>query len=215
VAAGKSTLAAALQHALVERGIDSTVLCTDCFLHPNAALDAGGLSMRKGFPESFDTEALAQCLRALRGGGGGVRVPVYSHQTYDIVAGSHAEVARGDVVIVEGVNVFWSPVVDALDIGIYIDAEDADLRQWFLTRFDALCEAARDDPQSFYRPLAGMPEADRRSLADAAWSAINLVNLHTHIAPSRARAHYVVRKAADHTWASVSAGPMRSTKLSQ
>ena len=43
--------------ALRGRGLDAISVATDGFLLPNAVLDQRGLTMRKGFPESFDTDA--------------------------------------------------------------------------------------------------------------------------------------------------------------
>jgi type I pantothenate kinase len=63
----------------------------------------------------------------------------------------------------------------------------------------ALCDAARDDPSSFYAPLGALGEEVRRTVADAAWEGVNAVNLREHIAPTRARATWVLRKGPDHT----------------
>jgi type I pantothenate kinase len=65
VAAGKSTFAAALAAALP---VSAAVVASDGFLHPNAELAARGLSERKGFPESYDTGALAAFVDAVRAG---------------------------------------------------------------------------------------------------------------------------------------------------
>src|SRR4051812_21881594 len=90
VAVGKSAAAAALTEALVA---DTTrapvsVVCTDGFLYPNRDLAARGIMERKGFPESFDHDALARFLIAVRGGAPEAHAPVYSHATYDIVDGA-------------------------------------------------------------------------------------------------------------------------------
>ncbi len=67
VASGKSTLALALKQALGGlKQVDH--VSTDGFLLPNAVLAERGLSLRKGFPESYDQPALARALTAIRQG---------------------------------------------------------------------------------------------------------------------------------------------------
>ena len=66
VAAGKSTLAAALAEALRPQSVETA--STDGFLLPNATLAERDLLLRKGFPESYDHAALEGALAALRRG---------------------------------------------------------------------------------------------------------------------------------------------------
>ena len=99
VAVGKSAAAAALAQAF---GTDTSrapvsVVCTDGFLYPNRELSARGLMERKGFPESFDHDALARFLVTVRGGAPETRAPVYSHATYDIVEGETQVVEQPSV----------------------------------------------------------------------------------------------------------------------
>jgi type I pantothenate kinase len=198
VAAGKTTTAEKLRHLLEAEGHRVDVLGTDAFLLPNAVLDERSLAMRKGFPESFDTPALDACLRTL-GAGGTVEIPVYSHETYDRVPGEGRVLGGSDVVVIEGVNALQPPVVDHLDLSVYVDADEADLQAWFLERFVALCELATPGDGTFYGGLASLPRASRLRIARTAWDEINAVNLRDHIAPSAARATYVLRKGRDHT----------------
>jgi type I pantothenate kinase len=203
VAAGKSTTADALRHHIEAAGRTVGLLATDAFLWPNDELGRRSLSMRKGFPESYDVEALAVALRRLRAGAT-VEVPVYSHRTYDQVAGEVSVIAGStDVVVVEGVNALQPEVAAELDVSIYVEAEEDDARTWFLRRFGDLCDAARDDPGSFYAPLASVDDDVRQTVADAAWDGINLVNLRQHIAPTRSRATWVLRKGPDHAVRSI------------
>jgi type I pantothenate kinase len=207
VAAGKSTTAEALRHHIEAAGRTVGLLATDAFLWPNAELERRALSMRKGFPESYDVEELVAVLRRLRAGAT-VEVPVYSHRTYDRVAGETSVIEGStDVVVVEGVNALQPAVADELDVSIYVEADEADARTWFLRRFLELCDAAGDDPDSFYAPLAAVDEDVCRSVADAAWDGINLVNLREHIAPTRSRATWVLCKGPDHVVRSIE-GPV-------
>ncbi len=198
VAAGKSTTADALRRHLEAGGCTVQLLATDAFLWPNDELERRGLTMRKGFPESYDVEHLVAALRDLRAGRA-VEVPVYSHRTYDRLPGEAQRLDPAtDVVVVEGVNVLQPEVAAELSASVYVDADEGDARTWFLRRFMALCDAARDDPSSFYAPLGALGEEVRRTVADAAWEGVNAVNLREHIAPTRARATWVLRKGPDH-----------------
>jgi type I pantothenate kinase len=199
VAAGKSTTADALRRHLEAGGCTVALLATDAFLWPNDELERRGLTMRKGFPESYDAEALVAALRDLKAGRA-IEVPVYSHRTYDRLPG---EVQRVDpateVVVVEGVNVLQPDIAAELSASVYVHAAEDDARAWFLRRFLEMCEAAREDPSSFYAPLADLGDRVRRTVADAAWEGVNLVNLREHIAPTRARSTWVLSKRPDHS----------------
>jgi type I pantothenate kinase len=202
VGVGKSTLAAEVRDRLAGDARAVEIVCTDDFLLPNAELERLDLAMRKGFPGTFDDAGLDEALRVLRSGAE-VRAPVYSHETYDRVPGAERRLGPADVVIVEGVNALLPPVVDHLDVAVYIDASEDDMVAWFVERFLALCEAARHDERSFYRGFSGMSADQQRGIAEWTWREINGVNLHEHIAPSRARATLVLTKRLDHTIAPI------------
>lgn len=195
VCVGKTTLAGVLAAALARAGRAPAVICTDAFLLPNDELDDRGLSYRKGFPESFDVVGLEQCLINVRKGP--VDIPVYSHATYDVLEGQAATV-DGDVIIVEGVNVLQEPVIRHLDLAIYVDADDADVKGWFIERFLRLRDAGRTDPSSFYAAMADFEDVAVEGIAHGVWEAVNVPNLDQHIRPGRGRAHVVVVKAKDH-----------------
>ena len=198
VAAGKSTTAEAIRRHLEDGGCSVALLATDAFLWPNEELERRGLTMRKGFPESYDVETLVAALRGLRAGRL-VEAPVYSHRTYDRLPGEvHRLDPATDVVVVEGVNVLQPEVAAELTASVYVHAAEEDAQRWFFGRFLDLCEAAKDDSGSFYAPLAFLADGVRRSVADAAWEGVNLVNLREHIAPTRTRATWVLRKGPDH-----------------
>lgn len=197
VSVGKSTTAAILRDLLAEHGVRTDVVCTDCFLHDNAVLAARDLLMRKGFPETFDVEAMEMALRRLRDGHGPVPVPVYSHETYDIVPGQQLTVGDADVVVVEGVNALQPPATEYYDVAVYVDADEADVRRWFVDRFLELCRAGADGA-GFYAMFGDMTDEARAAVAHGAWHGINGPNLREHIAPSRHHATFVLRKTSDH-----------------
>ena len=206
VAVGKSTAVRAVARGLEGRGRRVQTLSTDAFLLPNNVLTARGLLMRKGFPESYDDEAIEEVLGRLRAGAA-VTVRVYSHDVYDIVPGASDTVHPADVVLVEGVVALQPPTVRHLALRVYIDAPEACVREWFAERFVRLTEAAATDPASYYHGFSGVPLEQVRRVAEAAWDGINGPNLHEHIAPSASNADIVVRKAADHSVADIRVVP--------
>lgn len=200
VAAGKSTLAAQIAGAL-GAALRVEQVATDGFLLPNAVLEARGLLLRKGFPESYDVSALRDTLHAARAGA--VRIPGYSHSLYDIDPALGRTIDRPDILLVEGLG--FAPdaggetAADALDSLLYLDAAEADLEHWFLERFMRLWHAAATDPASFYNNFRHMDEAQARAFArTAVWEGINLPNLRDHISTVQPRADILVRKSRDH-----------------
>lgn len=197
VASGKSTLAEAVVDALVAEGTSAELVTTDGFLLPNAVLAARGLTMHKGFPESYDVEALTAFVDAVHAREEGLRVPVYSHVTYDVEPGAGRRLASCRVAVVEGVNTLGA-LDGRLDVGVYLHAAEADLERWYVARFRALCAEARSDPTSFYRTFASMAPDEVDAIALSTWRGINLVNLRDHILPTRDLADVVVTKGPDH-----------------
>ena len=205
VAVGKSTFARVLQ-ALLSRWPDHPnvgLITTDGFLYTNAVLEQRGLMDRKGVPESYDTRALLTFLRNVKSGAAAVEAPVYSHVVYDIVDQTTV-IERPDILILEGLNVLQVNntdtefVSDYFDFSIYVDADEADILDWFLARFMKLRESVFQDPDSFFRHFAELDDDEAISVATGIWHDINGRNLRENIAPTRDRASLVLRKAADH-----------------
>jgi len=194
VAVGKSTLARTIAEGL---GGEVEVVATDCFLKPNGELEAAGLGMKKGFPETYDTDAFHAFLGDLAAGRT-AQTPVYSHVTYDVVPGEMRALDGAGVVIVEGINVLQTEAARGhLGLSLYLDADPAHAKAWYLAGLYGIIEA---DPQSFFASLD--PER-RDALFETAWTHLNLVNLHEHIAPTAAFADVIVRKGVDHAIAEV------------
>jgi type I pantothenate kinase len=198
VAVGKSTIAEALAAAFSARGRRSLVVATDAFLFPNSVLTERNALYRKGFPETYDWEAMVAFVRAVKAGAGDVRIPVYSHAVYDIVPEQSTVVSRADLVFLEGVVALQPPVVGLVDATVYVDADEADVKRWFAERFVRLTREARAGAASFYELFAGMSDDEVRKTADGTWDAINGPNLHEHIEATRANAMIVVSKGPDH-----------------
>lgn len=206
VAVGKSTFARILQ-ALLCRWPDHPqvdLLTTDGFLYPNAVLEERGIMDRKGFPESYDTRALLAFLRAVKSGQAEVQAPVYDHLHYDIVPGESVVVRRPDIVIVEGLNVLQVDreatefVSDYFDFSIYVDADEADIEEWYVQRFFALRESVFRNPDSYFRHFAELTDAEAEATARGIWERINGRNLRENIAPTKNRASLILHKAGDH-----------------
>lgn len=212
VAVGKSTVSRVLQ-ALLSRlswrpAVD--LVTTDGFLFPNVVLESRDLMNRKGFPESYDRRTLVRFLAAARSGQPEVAVPVYSHLTYDIVPGARQVVRRPDILIVEGLNVLQSAsaaggriptvlVSDFLDFTIYLDANPAHIRQWYIDRFLALCDGAFRDPASYFHKYSALSRDEAIGTAGQIWDDINGPNLRHNILPTRRRARIILEKAEDHS----------------
>ena len=211
VAVGKSTTARVLQ-ALLARWTNVPkvdLVTTDGFLLPNAVLDREGLMEKKGFPESYDLPALLLFLSDVKAGRRPVRAPIYSHLVYDVMPNQWIEVDRPDILIVEGVNVLQTgrlprdgkavPVVsDFFDFSVYIDAEEAVLREWYIKRFLTLRDTAFHDPRSYFHRYAALSDEEATATALAIWERTNLANLEENILPTRPRATLILKKGADH-----------------
>lgn len=211
VAAGKSTTARILQALLRQWfGHDSVALVTtDGFLYPNRELEARGLLRRKGFPESYDQQALVRFVYDIKSGKPETRAPVYSHLIYDIVPGEQQVIAQPDVLIIEGLNVLQTVatrprhtpsvfVSDFFDFSIYLDADETLLRRWFLQRFLRLRETAFRDRSSYFHRYTELSEEEAIAFAELIWDEINLVNLRENVLPTRERARLILGKGERH-----------------
>ena len=211
VAVGKSTTARILQ-ALLARWPNHPkvdLVTTDGFLLPNATLEREELMERKGFPESYDVQALLRFLSEIKAGRGEVRAPLYSHLTYDVLEDQHVVVDQPDILILEGLNVLQPGrlprdgkaipfVSDFFDFSIYIDAPEDVIRRWYVERFRTLRETAFRDPASYFHRYAAIGEEEAVRIAGEIWARTNLVNLRDNILPTRQRANLILSKGADH-----------------
>jgi type I pantothenate kinase len=205
VAVGKSTAARLVVRLLASLRPDWRVelVTTDGFLMPNAALEERGILARKGFPESYDRRALVRFVADLKSGVEEVRAPVYSHLRYDIVDGETQVVRAPDVVMLEGVNVLQRGsgrvyVSDFVDFALYLDAEEDDVRRWYLSRFLALRNGAFQRPESYFHRYASLSDDEAVEVATGIWERTNRPNLLNNIQPTRPRADVLLEKGPDH-----------------
>jgi type I pantothenate kinase len=211
VAVGKSTVSRLLRALLSRWPTHPQVdlVTTDGFLLPQRVLAARGLLDRKGFPESYDLRALVRFMADVKAGVPEVFAPVYSHLAYDIVPGELQVVRQPDIVLVEGLNVLQTGsgsrgrplqmfVSDFFDFSIYVDAQDADIEQWYIERFLQLRDTVFTDPSSYFHKYAHLSAEDAVDTARHLWRSINLINLRENVQPTRERAHLVLEKGRDH-----------------
>ncbi|MDR1187398.1 MAG: type I pantothenate kinase [Bifidobacteriaceae bacterium] len=212
VAVGKSTVARLLVE-LMARWPDTPrvqLLPTDGFLHSNAELARRGLTDRKGFPESYDRGSLLRFLAKVKGGAARVEAPTYSHLRYDVQPDQTMVVTQPDVLIVEGLNVLQAArtgwrgadelvVSDFFDFSIYVDADEAPIRRWYVDRFLALRHTAFTDPDSYFHRYASMSAAQATAFAQSVWDSVNSPNLQSNILPTRSRASLILHKGPDHS----------------
>jgi type I pantothenate kinase len=211
VAVGKSTTARVLQ-ALLARWPNVPqvdLVTTDGFLYPNAILEREKLMDRKGFPESYDLQALLRFLTDVKAGRRPTRAPIYSHLVYDVVPHHWVEVDRPDILIVEGLNVLQAGrlprdgevipfVSDFFDFSVYLDADEDVLKAWYVSRFLTLRGTAFSDPKSYFHRYSKLTDAEAVETATDIWTRINLVNLHENILPTRRRADLILKKGESH-----------------
>lgn len=187
VAAGKTTFARALRRSLLRRvGTPVEIASTDGFLRSDSALEREGLLERKGFPESYDHDALARFFEALQLGAASVRVPHYCHRTRGVARES--QLARPRWLIVEGVYALQPVRASGLPYcSVFLDAAPAAIEDWYLRRV-------------FW--VYGQPRGERavelRERALSCYERVNRANYLAHIAPLRSQADVVLHKASDH-----------------
>jgi len=207
VAAGKSTFSRVLQAVLSRWPHHPRVelVTTDGFLYPNKTLMDRGLMRRKGFPESYDQGAIVEFLARIKAGENGVRMPVYSHEIYDIKPNEYREIEHPDILIFEGLNVLQIPkgteivCSDYFDFSVFLDADEEDLQNWYVERVLLLQRTAFQKPESFFYEHRHLTQEQTREWALKIWREINLANLRENILPTRQRASVVWRKNNDHT----------------
>ncbi len=207
VSVGKSTTARILQNLLSSwpepKKVD--LITTDGFLYPLSVLKEKNILDKKGFPISYDTTKLVRFLADIKSGKENVRAPIYSHLTYDIVPDEFNVVDRPDILILEGLNVLQAPtshhkcfVSDFVDFSIYVDADEALLKDWYVARFLKFRQSAFSDPHSYFKNYAKLSEEEAIQTAGKIWDNINGLNLKENILPTRERANLILCKGKNH-----------------
>jgi type I pantothenate kinase len=211
VAVGKTCFAAKLKWELLQRRVCDAIeaVSTDGFLLSNAQLQSNRQIDRKGFPEAYDSAALAQFLRDALAGRPKLHYPVYSHEAYDVVPGEGHTIDLPQILIVEGVNILQSKGAAqgavgarhlpdlAFDLTIFLRADEDVVFGWYLNR---TLQVRRHE---IAEGAGGATDPLRREkIAETArwkWHHINLPNYHQNIALALDTADVVIEKNPDHT----------------
>jgi type I pantothenate kinase len=197
VASGKSTATALL--ADIFRSINPNLavfqISTDCFLLPTAELTKRNLMGQKGFPVSYDWDAQIGFLKKLRSGEKEFQLPIYSHESYDILTDRFNEIKNPDVIFMEGLNLLQPNHAndriissDLTDFSIFLHMNTSDLKRFFLERVLTLSH----DGQGYYRSLNILDDDEITAKATEVWNSINLPNLTEHIEPTMCRSDMII-----------------------
>jgi type I pantothenate kinase len=127
-----------------------------------------------------------------------IRIPIYDHTTYDIQPDEKREIYPQDldIILFEGINVL--NYEKYLDLKIYVDATEEDMKQWYLKRWFGLKDEIKANPSDFFKPFLAMNEEAFQQLLDDCWININIPNLHHFILPTKDKADIVVKKGSNH-----------------
>jgi type I pantothenate kinase len=79
-----------------------------------------------------------------------------------------------------------------------VDANEADIEQWYVERFLALRQTVFRNPSSYFHRYADLTPQEAIETARTLWRAINLPNLRQNVLPTRERAHLILEKGRDH-----------------
>ena len=212
VAVGKSTTSRIMQALLSKwsANLNVSLVNTDGFLMSNNELEEKGLMNKKGFPESYNTSLLLDFLNNIKSGKKSVKAPIYSHLLYDNVIGEYTEINDPDIVIIEGLNVLQPAplpkngnaipyVSDFFDFSIFVDAQEKDIKKWYIERFLKLKETAFKEDGAYFNKYANLSKKRATETASDLWEKINYKNLVENILPTRQRANLIIRKSSNHS----------------
>ncbi|MGX4594251.1 type I pantothenate kinase [Leuconostoc sp. JNUCC 76] len=197
VAVGKSTFACNLAERLNQRGLKSTVISTDDFLLSNQELRERDLFEQKGFPQTYHLDQLEQVVKGFQSGEKSINIPVYTQEIADIHPNETQTVELPNILIVEGVTALQLSA-KRLDLKIYIDANLADIKDWYLTRTLEVTALAKDDPSSWRYSYAKMPLDELSKLVMQVWQTTNQKNLDEYILPTKELADVIVYVDKEH-----------------
>ena len=212
VAVGKSTTSRIMQALLSKwsANLNVSLVNTDGFLMSNNELEEKGLMNKKGFPESYNTSLLLDFLNNIKSGKKKVKAPIYSHLLYDNIIGEYTEINDPDIVIIEGLNVLQPAplpkngnaipyVSDFFDFSIFVDAQEKDIKKWYIERFLKLKETAFKEDGAYFNKYANLSKKRATETASDLWEKINYKNLVENILPTRQRANLIIRKSSNHS----------------
>ena len=92
---------------------------------------------------------------------------------------------------------------DYFDFSIYVDAEEAYIREWYLQRFLRLRETTLRDESAYMHRYASLSVEETLEAAGRIWDEIDHPNLKENIEPTKSRARLILEKGPDHSIRSV------------
>lgn len=144
--AGKSTLADQLCEATRARGESAEVLPMDGFHMDDDVLRQKGSYARKGAPDTFDVHGFLDVIRAVKGGGDEVLVPVFDRTRELAIAAARAIPVSTRFILVEGNYLLldqspWSALASQFDFSVMISPpvttlEARLMHRWLSLGFD-------------------------------------------------------------------------------
>lgn len=197
VAVGKSTFAHDLADKLSQQNIKTKVISTDDFLMSNDELHERGLFDQKGFLQTYNLDLLEKVITRFRAGEKSLNIPVYTQELADIHPNETQIIELPNILIVEGVVALQLPPKH-FDLKIYIDADLADIKEWYLSRTLEVTALAKDDPSSWRYDYAKMPIDEFTQLVMQVWENTNQKNLDQYILPTKSLADVIVHFDKQH-----------------
>lgn len=198
--AGKTTFSLALQKSIEETFPEKhiTVIPADNFIYSNAYLESNNLMKRKGFPESFNSKELKNCLENLKYHQiFPFNMPCYSQDIKDIMPGKVIPIEKSDIYIIEGVNLFFKydnfHAVDYLDFSIYLDTESDIVKERAIKRFMAAYAQSQQKPTPYFEQFTGWSEEAIRAHAEKLWQTMDSELLKNYIEPHRSIANLILK----------------------
>lgn len=210
VSSGKSFTSCILKSLLNNfflRNIKIEIISTDSFLYSNKILIKRGIFNYKGFPESYDYDSLINFVYGIKSGVKKSYVPIYSHESYDILDDKVHIINKPDILILEGLNIFHKTLnkncdnfylYDFIDFLIYIDASKKLLEQWYVNRFLNFLNSNSINKNSFFHKFLNMNREDIILIAKNVWKNVNQVNLEKNILPFKKYSTMIINKGVDH-----------------
>ena len=138
-AAGKSTIAEAVLHAVQGRGVAAGLLAMDGFHLDNTVLSDRGLLAQKGAPETFDLAGFRAMVERLQGGEE-VIAPTFDRALDKSVAGSVVIPTAAQVIVVEGNYLLldepgWRDLAGFWDQAVFLDVPIDELERRLIERW--------------------------------------------------------------------------------
>ena len=140
----------------------------------------------------------------MKSGESEIKIPVYSHEVYNIIPDTFEIINQPDILIVEGINTLQLPanqqiyVSDFFDFSIFVDAQPDLIEKWYLERFESLLDTAFQN-QTIITISMRLATAEAIKMAKEVWKNVNLKNLHEYILPTRSRADIILHKTKHHS----------------